>query len=127
MTPSSPRQLTEQELRCLEQFADFEISLDQLRSCLRHVMKFDFDADAHEGKRWMEESFVVPEPGVLITKQHIENALTKKRHGKITEGQLVEWATMLLMNHAYEFDGKDEDLIAQWLNDISFDLHAFPE
>lgn len=38
-----------------------------------------------------------------------------------------ERATMLLMNHAYEFDDKDEDFIAQWLNDISFDLHPFPD
>jgi GH24 family phage-related lysozyme (muramidase) len=86
MTPSSPRQLTEQEFRCLERFAVFEISLDQLRSCLRHVMRFDFNAAEHEGKRWMENDFIAPEPGVLITKQHIEDALTKKRDGRITEG-----------------------------------------
>ncbi|HZQ68068.1 MAG TPA: hypothetical protein VFA68_06060 [Terriglobales bacterium] len=127
MIPRSPRQLTEQEFGCLERFAVFEISLDELRSCLRHVMRFDFDAAEHEGKRWMKNNFIAPEPGVMITKQHIEDALSKRRDGKITEGQLVEWATMVLMNHAYEFDEKDEDFIAQWLNDISFDLHPFPE
>lgn len=127
MTPSRIRRLTEQEIKCLERFAVFEISLDQLRSCLRHVMKFDFDADAHEGKRWMENNFIAPEPGVLITEWHIENALTKKRNRDITDGQLVEWATMLLMNHGYDFDEKDEDLIAEWLNDISFDLHPMDE
>ena len=89
-------------------------------------MRFDFDA-ADQGKRWIKNEFIPPEPGVLITKRHIEDALTKKRERKITEGHLVEWATMLLMNHAYEFDEKDEDFIAQWLNDISFDLHPFPE
>ncbi len=105
----------------------FEISLDQLRSCLRQVMKFDFDADEHEGKRWIDNNFIAPEPGVRITKWHIENALTKKRNREITDGQLIEWATMLLMNHAYEFDEKDEDLIAEWLNDISFDLRPFDD
>jgi hypothetical protein len=29
---------------------------------------------------------------------------------------------MLLMNDAYEFDSKDEDFIASWLNDISYNL-----
>lgn len=127
MTPSSIRHLTEQELKCLERFAVFEISLDQLRSCLRQVIKFDFDADAQEGKRWMENNFVAPEPGLLITKWHIENALAKKRKREISDRRVVEWATMLLMNHAYEFDAKDEDLIAEWLNDISFDLKPMDE
>lgn len=90
-------------------------------------MKFDFDAAEHEGKRWMENNFIAPEPGVLITKWHIENALAKKRDGEITDGHLIEWATMLLMNLGYELDEKDEDLIAQWLNDISFDLRPFDE
>jgi len=83
-------------------------------------MKFDFDAKANKGTRTMKTNFVVPEPGVLITKQDIEMALTRKEHGKLTEQQLVEWATMLLLNDAYEFDGKDEDFIAERLNGISF-------
>lgn len=70
--------MTEQEFKCLESFAVFEISLDQLRSCLRNVMEFEFDADAHDGRRSMELNFIAPEPGVLITKWHIENALTKR-------------------------------------------------
>jgi hypothetical protein len=86
------------------------------------VVKFDFNAQEHSRKRRIENNFITPDPGVRITNWHIENALTKKRHGKITDARLIEWATMLLMNHAYEFDEKDEDLIAEWLNDISFDL-----
>lgn len=121
------RHLTDQEFKCLERFAVFEISLDQLRSCLRNVMEFEFDADAHDGKRSMELNFIAPEPGVLITKWHIENALTKKRNREISDGQLIEWATMLLMNHGYELDEKDDSLVADWLNDISFDLRPFDE
>lgn len=127
MTANSIRQLTAGEFKCLERFATFEISLEQLRSCLRYVIKFDFDAEAQAGKRWMENNFIAPEQGVRITKWHLENALTKKRNGDITDQQLIEWATMLLMNHGYEFDQKDEDLIADWLNDISFDLRPFEE
>src|SRR5437764_15441102 len=122
MTLNKIRHLTEQELKCLEEFAVFEVSLDQVRFCLRDVMKFGFDADGSEGERWMEQNFVAPEPGLPITKWHIENALTKKRNLEISDKQLIEWETMLLMNHAYEFDKKNEDLIAEWLNDISFNL-----
>jgi len=127
MNSSVIRQLSEQELKCLERFAVFEITLDQLRSCLRQVMKFDFDADAHDGKRWMENNFIAPEPGVPITKRHLENPLTKKRDGEITDRRLIEWATMILHNHAYELDEKDEGLLAEWLNDISFDLSSTEE
>jgi hypothetical protein len=90
-------------------------------------MEFEFDAAAHDGRRSMENNFIAPQPGVLITKWHIENALTKKRDGAISDGQLIEWATMLLMNHGYELDQKDNNLVAEWLNDISFDLRAFDE
>ena len=42
----------------------------------------------------------------------------------ISERDLVYWATILLLNDAYVFDPGDEDLIAEWLNDISFNLDA---
>jgi hypothetical protein len=128
MTPNTRiRHLTAQELKCLERFATFEISLNQLRSCLREVMVFEFDAAAPDGMRSLENNFIAPEPGVLITRWHIENALTKKRNGEVSDGQLIEWATMLIMNHAYELDEKDNALVADWLNDISFDLRPFDE
>ena len=73
----------------------------------------------------METHFELPEPGVLITKKHIEDALTKKRDGLITDRQMIEWATMIRPNHAYELAEKDEDLLADWLNDISLDLRPF--
>jgi hypothetical protein len=83
-------------------------------------MKFDFDAKANKGTRSMENNFVVPEPGILVTKQDIDNALSKRKRQEVTDKELVEWATMLLMNDAYELDQKDEDLIAESLNDLSF-------
>jgi hypothetical protein len=60
--------------------------------------------------------------GIILTKQHIENALNRKRLGIVSERELVLWATMVLLNDAYEIDSADEDLIAEWLNDISFEL-----
>jgi len=70
----------------------------------------------------VQRHFVLPEPGVLITKQHIENALNRKRLDIVNERELVLWATMIPLNDAYEIDSADEDLIAEWLNEISFEL-----
>jgi len=64
----------------------------------------------------------MPEPGIVITRAHIANALEQKRLGMISERDLVYWATILLVNDAYVLDPGDEDLIADWLNDISFNL-----
>jgi hypothetical protein len=125
MIPSKPAPLSEAQIECLEKFARFKLSLEELRRCLKGLVEFDFDAEG--GTRWMETHFEIPVPGVLITKRHVEDALQKRRNGLIAEQELVEWATMILHNNAYELDEKDEDLIAQWLNDISFDLHPFPE
>lgn len=83
------------------------------------VMDFDFDAE----KRWLNSRFLVPSCGIRVTRHHLDSALSKKREGIIGERDLVDWATMILMNSAYELDPKDEQLIADWLNDISFDLN----
>ena len=66
----------------------------------------------------------LPEPAIAITRAHLATALDKKRQGRITEQDLVNWATLLLLNDAYVLDPGDEDLIAEWLNDISLNLDA---
>ena len=88
-------------------------------------MEFSFEPE----KRWLNTYFLVPEPGIPITRERIANALTKKRKGLVTERDLVYWATMLLVNHAYDVDpeNKDEGFVADWLNDISYDLDPTSE
>jgi hypothetical protein len=51
-------------------------------------------------------------------------ALEQKRHGAISERDLVYWTTMLLLNDPYELAPSDEDFIAEWLHDISYSLDA---
>jgi hypothetical protein len=119
MTPRiDPPALTLGQQRILEQYSWFEVGLNELRGALRDVMEFNFEVE----KRWLNTSFLVPQPGVRITREHIASALNKKREGLITERDLVHWASMLLMNDAYELDPKEEDFIAEWLNNISYDL-----
>ena len=121
--------LTAEQLETLRRFAMFEATLDELRAVLGRVWEIDFASTAMSpGKsafmRTAITGFRVPAPGILITREHIANALERKRFELITERDLVVWATVLLLNDAYALDPGDEDLIAEWLNDISISLGA---
>lgn len=116
-------------MEILRKFALFEAGAEEMRRSLAGAFEFDFEprrrsAEASPLPRAAATHFRVPEPGIVITREHIENALERKRFGLITERDLVVWATVLLMNDAYALDPTDEDLIADWLNDISFNLDA---
>lgn len=121
--------LTLDQMGVLRRFALFEADLDQVQHSLGQLFDQNLQAklksvEAYALLRPSSTHFRVPEPGILITREHIQNALERKRFGLITESDLVLWATVLLMNDAYALDPADEDLIADWLNDISFNLGA---
>jgi len=110
--------LTKHQTEVLQRFALFEATIDELRNAMTGVFEFDLQ----RGRRAARTHFRMPEPGIAITRAHIANALEKKRLGTITERDLVHWATLLLLNDAYVLDPGDEDLIAEWLNDMSLHL-----
>jgi hypothetical protein len=112
--------LTATQLEALRRFASFEIGVEQVRDSLVGVFEFDLSP----GHRAAGTYFRMPEPGIAITREHIAQALERKRLGLIEERDLVEWATFLLLNDAYVLDPGDEDLIAEWLNDMSLHLDA---
>jgi hypothetical protein len=119
--------LTEQQIEVLRRFASFDIGVEELRRSLTGLFDFQLEANQRnaEGlfqRRTSTARFRLPEPGIVITRQHIADALERKRFDLITERDLVEWATILLLNDAYVLDPADEDLIADWLNDISLHL-----
>lgn len=121
--------LTPNQLETLRRFASFEISVDEMREALIGVFDFSLEtrvrtADGVSLRRAANTHFRVPEPGIAITRDHISNALELKRKGLIEERDLVAWATVLMLNDAYVLDPGDEDLIAEWLNDISWNLDA---
>lgn len=94
---------------------------------LKGIFEIDFETkrkteDGFAQRRTANCHFHLPEPGIVITRAHIANALEKKRMEIISERDLVYWATILLLNDAYVLDPGDEDLIAEWLNDISLHL-----
>jgi|ERR1700733_4984466 hypothetical protein len=99
----------------LEKFARLEISLEDLGKALKKVLQFEFSED----ERRLSAHFLVPEPGVRIDQDHIRRAMDKHAREEISTDQLAGWATMLLLNDAYDWQGPDEEEIAAWLNDIS--------
>ena len=121
--------LTPIQMEALRRFASFQMPEAELRRILAGAFEINFETvrqfiDGHGFRRTASGRFRVPEPGIVITREHISNALEQKRVGLITERDLVHWATILLMNDAYVLDPGDEDLIADWLNDISFNLDS---
>jgi hypothetical protein len=121
--------LTVNQLEALRRFALLEIGEAELRQRLTGVFEIYFEpmvtsAEGRTLRRTATGNFRVPEPGIVISREHIANALEQKRLGRITESDLVHWATILLLNDAYVLDPGDEDLIAEWLNDISVNLDA---
>jgi hypothetical protein len=107
-------------MEVLRRFASLDIGVEEFRNSLSDVFEFELEP----WKRSAHTGFRVPEPGVVISREHIAKALEQKRLGLITERDLVHWATILLLNDAYVLDPGDEDLIAEWLNDISVNLDA---
>jgi hypothetical protein len=121
--------LTDEQLDVLRRFALLEVGLEEMRRSLAGVFDFDLEpkdkgAAGPAERAYATGHFRIPEPGIIITREHISNALERKRFGLITERDLVYWATILLLNDAYVWDPGDEDLVADWLNDISLSLDA---
>lgn len=119
--------LTDSQLDVLRRFAWLDASFVELRRTLTGVFEFHLELQAVGGalqRRSASGRFRLPEPGIVITREHIQNALDRRRFDLISERDLAEWATILLINDAYVLDPADEDLIAEWLNDISANLGA---
>ena len=68
--------------------------------------------------------FRVPEPGVIVTRDHIRNAVEMRKLGKVSEQEIIFWATMLLLNDAFEPDPNDQEFVAEWLNEVSFNGYS---
>ena len=123
------RPLSDEQMEALRRYALLEVGLHEMLQSLAGAFDVDFEGNrenesATTQRRSANNRFPIPEPGIVITREHISNALERKRFGLVSERHLVYWATVLLLNDAYVFDTGDEDLIAEWLNDISFNLDA---
>lgn len=112
--------LTPGQIEVLRRYALFEAGIAEVREALGGL----YDFDLRHARRTATAHFRVPEPGIVITREHVSNALERRRFGLVSERHLAEWAFILLSNDAYILDPGDEDLIADWLNDMSLLLGA---
>jgi hypothetical protein len=109
------RALKRRERGALEQFARLEISLEELQRRLGQMLEVNFAPE----ERRLTSHFLFPQPGVRIELKHIEAAMDKHAREELSTEQLADWATMLLLNDAYDWQGPEEERIADWLNEIS--------
>ncbi len=105
--------LTPGQIEVLRRYALFEAGIAEVRETLAGL----YDFDLRHARRGASTLYRVPEPGIVITREHISNALERRRFELVSERDLAEWATILLSNDAYILDPGDEDLIADWLNE----------
>jgi len=106
---------TSAERKALERFARLEISLAELKHSLGDMLDFSFGKE----ERRVTSYFLLVQPGVRVEKKYIDVAMDKHARGEISTEELSDWATMLLLNDAYDWQGAEEDEIASWLNEIS--------
>jgi hypothetical protein len=113
------------QFEVLRRYLEFEAPLEEVRLKLQGILEFNLVAES--GKRFIDCNFPTPKPGIRVTRQHLEAALQRRRDRRISEQELLEWATMLLLNQAYFWEGEDEELIFEWLKNISFDFKPMDE
>jgi hypothetical protein len=109
------RDITDDEREALHRFLKSEISFEKLLNDLHGMLKIEF----LPAQRRQSSYFNLVAPPVLVSKGDVENAISKRRSGGITEGDLIRWATTILLYDAFVWEGEDEDEIVDALNDLS--------
>jgi hypothetical protein len=107
-------QITTAQRRALEEYAQLTISIEELGERVRGVLDFSFSPD----ERRLSTHYGVPNPAIRIELAHIRSAMDKHLREDISTQELSDWAAMLLMNDAYDWQGPDEEQISEWLNEI---------
>ena len=92
-----------------------EISLDELTIRLHGMLELDFGPE----ERKLISHFLLPQPGVRIELSGVRKIMEKHWRGEVSDDELYRWATMLLLNEAYDWEGPDEDEIAEVLNELA--------
>jgi hypothetical protein len=102
----------------LKSFAYCELPLNRIRAEMRGL-------GIVGTTRLLDFYHLCPEPTIRITRSHIEKALAMRRSNTISEEELVDWATTLLTNSVFYWDGEDAKTVSEWINGISLDLTSW--
>jgi hypothetical protein len=103
-------------LTALADFAACDLSVDSLRETIRKL------TGTRPTDRWLDLHKLCAEPRIRVTRDHVDRALEMRRTNVITENGLIAWATTLLTNSAFYWDGEDAKTVSEWINGISLDL-----
>lgn len=107
-------------VRLAESFARCEITVQELAAAARAYL--GLPVRRRTALPWFGLGSICPPRSIRITKRHLDRALTRTRRKEITERELVDWATMILINEAFYWTGKNADLIGEWISGLSLDL-----
>lgn len=107
-------------LRNLEHFARCELTLGELSARL-HSQGRRITART-SGLPYFGLSSFCKAHSIKVSRHHLENALVKTRIGELSERDLVNWATMILINDAFFWSGEDAHIIGRWICELSLDL-----
>lgn len=107
------------QLAALEQFAWGKLPLEQMQAVLSK--RLGSPIRQNEKIRAFSLKSICPFSRIHITRAHLESVLAKRRRKEITDQDLVDWATMLMINDAYFWDA-DDDILAGWINHFHLDL-----
>jgi hypothetical protein len=103
-------------LAALTQFAACDLSVDSVRETIRDV------TGTYPTDRWLNLHELCEDPRIRITRAHVDRALEMRRTNVITEHELIAWATTVLTNGVFFWDGEDAKTISEWMNGLSLDL-----
>jgi hypothetical protein len=104
MRPELPL-LSHHQLECLRNFLHFDCSLEELRSVLQPLVTFKLDGpNTHQTVHY---SAGIPKNPIKVTRRDIDAAVERVRTGQVTLRQSQQWATMILLNDAYDWAGED--------------------
>src|SRR5690242_7616204 len=110
--------LNKAERKILEAFRDGETTLEQLRSTLSHRVSFEF-APSKMCTRAIEKHTDPATPGIPVERKHIVAAYRRWKSGQISDNDLSDWAAMLVMNDDFDISEVEQELIAEWLNNVA--------
>jgi hypothetical protein len=106
----------------IEMFARWELCIEQLCAFVREARGQAFIHN--ENYRWVNLNQVCGERKIRITPWHVQNALQKRRERGISERDLIDWATMIIINDVFYWEAEDAAVVAGWINRLSLDFVA---
>lgn len=107
------------QIEILNKFAWGEISLDAMHAQLSKII--GRPVRRNPMMRHFGVNGICADRTIRITRAHLENVLCKRRSKRMSDRDLVDWATMLMINDAYYWNWRDS-ILSEWISRFHLDL-----